>query len=180
MPGMRQAPRNVADERDTVGAEIEHDGGEDPADHDDERPGHPRRDDRQPEEHAPARSLPTRSVVPLRPSSSPSTQDRNSRQTLSPSASVPVSFESSPTVTSIAAPKRNPVITALERNSEIHPSLKIAISRKSTPATRATPATSGVASGPPTTPAMITALPATADSDELGPVEICREVPNSA
>jgi hypothetical protein len=89
-------------------------------------------------------------------------------------------LESSPTVTSIAAPKRNPVITALERNCEIHPSLKIAISRKSTPATRATPATSGVASGPPTTPAVIAALPATAASAELGPVEICLDVPNSA
>jgi hypothetical protein len=35
---------------------------------------------------------------------------------LSPSAEVPVIFGSSPITTSTAAPARNPVITAFERN----------------------------------------------------------------
>ena len=49
--------------------------------------------------------------------------DPSSRQALSPSEEVPVSFGSSPMTTSTAAPARNPVTTALERNCAIQPSL---------------------------------------------------------
>ena len=52
----------------------------------------------------------------------PRTHDPSSRQALSPSAEVPVSFGSSPMTTSTAAPARNPVTTALERNWAIQPS----------------------------------------------------------
>ena len=60
-------------------------------------------------------------------------QDHSSCQALSPLASVPVSLGSSPMTTSIAAPKRNPVTTARERNRAIQPSFATTISRKTTP-----------------------------------------------
>ena len=47
-----QAPRHVADERDTVGVELEQDGREDPAGNDHERPGDPRGDRAKPEERS--------------------------------------------------------------------------------------------------------------------------------
>ena len=73
-------------------------------------------------------------------------QEPSSRQALSPSASVPVSFGSSPITTSIAAPARNPVITAFDRNCAIQPRRKIASARNSRPVTRAIAATSAAAS----------------------------------
>ena len=82
-------------------------------------------------------------------------------------------------VTSIAAPARNPVITAFDRNRAIHPSRNSASSRNSTPVTSVIAATSCAACAPPS-PVTSTAPPATAASDELGPVEICRDVQKSA
>ena len=103
----------------------------------------------------------------------------SSRHAFAPSADVPVSFGSSPITTSTAAPARNPVITGLDRNRAIHPIRKIASSRNSIPATSVIAATS-CAAWPPPTPVTSTAPPATAAREELGPVEICREVQNSA
>ena len=97
----------------------------------------------------------------------------------SPSASVPVILGSSPLTTSMAAPNRNPVITALDRNCDSQPILKTASSRKSTPAVSVTAATSWGASSP-ASPEVSTALAATAASAELGPVAICLLVPNRA
>ena len=54
------------------------------------------------------------------------THDPSSRQALSPSEDVPVSFGSSPMTTSTAAPARKPVTTALERNWAIQPSFSAA------------------------------------------------------
>ena len=121
---------------------------------------------------------PTRSVVPLVSPSEP-IQLASSLHALSPSASVPVSLGSSPTTTSTAAPARNPVTTALERKRAIQPSRKIASRRKSAPVAIAIAATSCAASSP-ATPVTITAPPATAASEELGPVEMCRDVQKSA
>ena len=81
--------------------------------------------------------------------------------------------------TSTAAPKRNPVTTALDRNWESHPILNTARTRKSRPLVRVTPATK-VATSTPDTPAVTTAAPATAASPELGPIEIWRQVPKTA
>ena len=122
---------------------------------------------------------PTSSVVACT-SPRPPIQDPSSCQALSPSASVPVIFGSSPMVTSIAAPNRKPVTTALERNWEIHPILRTESRRKTAPTTIAMPATRAVASFSPETSDTITALPATAASAELGPTEICRDVQKSA
>ena len=103
----------------------------------------------------------------------------NSCHAFLPDASVPASFGNSPTTTSIAAPNRNPVITALERKREIHPIFSTARTTKSNPATSVTAATSsGACSGG--NPVVTTALAATAASAELGPVEIWRDVPNTA
>ena len=82
-------------------------------------------------------------------------------------------------MTSIAAPARKPVITAFERNRAIQPRRSSAISRNSAPVTSVIAATScggllALDAGDSTAP------PATAASDELGPVEICRDVQNSA
>ena len=123
-------------------------------------------------------TTPTSSVV-HEMSPSPRIQDASSCQALTPSLDVPVSLDSSPIVTSIAAPARNPVITAFDRNRAIHPIRNTARSRKSTPVTSVIAATSCAASLPPS-PLTSTAPPATAASDELGPVEICRDVQNSA
>ena len=112
-------------------------------------------------------------------SPSPWIQVHSSRQALSPLEEVPVSLGSSPIVTSIAAPARKPVTTAFERNCAIQPIRKIARSRKSAPVTSVIAATSWAASFPPS-PVASTAPPATAASDEDGPVEMCREVQKSA
>ena len=77
---------------------------------------------------------------------SPWSQVQSSRQALSPLEDVPVSFDSSPIVTSIAAPARKPVITAFERNRAIQPSRNSASSRKRTPVTMVIAATSWAAS----------------------------------
>ena len=68
--------------------------------------------------------------------------------------------------------------TAFERNCEIHPILNSASRRNSSPVSIVIAATSSplVAARPVTS----TAPPATAASDELGPVEICRDVQNTA
>ena len=66
----------------------------------------------------------------------------NSCQTFSPSVSVPLIFANSPTTTSMAAPNRNPVITARDRNWAIHPIRKTAMSRNRRPAAIVTAATS--------------------------------------
>ncbi len=121
---------------------------------------------------------PTSRVTPWM-SPSDRAHDPSSRQALSPSASVPVSLGSSPITTSIAAPARNPVITGFERNRAIQPIRRTASSRNSTPAARVIAATSSSACSP-FRPVSSTAPPATAASDELGPVEICLEVQNSA
>ena len=105
-------------------------------------------------------------------------QDASSRHAFAPSADVPVSFGSSPMTTSIAAPARNPVTTAFERNRAIQPSRRSASARNSSPVTSAIAATS-CAAWSPAIPATTTAPPATAASDELGPVEIWRDVQNS-
>ncbi len=121
---------------------------------------------------------PTRSVAPS-VSLSPPNQSPNFRQAFSPLASVPVSLGSSPMTTSIAAPKRKPVMTAFDRKWEIQPILRRASTRKSRPVTRVIAATSSTASSS-ATEARATALPATAARAELGPVAICLQVPNSA
>lgn len=82
--------------------------------------------------------------------------------------------------TSIAAPNRNPVTTARERNCAIQPILSTARSRKSTPDARVMPATKEATSTCSVMPAATTALAATAASPELGPIEICRLVPKIA
>ncbi len=92
---------------------------------------------------------------------------------------MPVSFGSSPITTSTAAPARKPVTTARERNRAIQPMRSSASRRKSAPVTSVIAATSSAASAPPTL-VNSTAPPATAARDELGPVEMCREVQNSA
>jgi hypothetical protein len=92
---------------------------------------------------------------------------------------VPVSFGSSPITTSTAAPARKPVITAFERNCAIQPRRKTAKRRNRIPVTSVIAATSSAAASPATL-VESTAPPATAASDELGPVEMCREVQKSA
>jgi len=69
---------------------------------------------------------PTSKVARLVSLSDPN-QERNSWSGFEPVTSVPVNFGSSPITTSIAAPKRNPVTTARERNCAIQPILKTAI-----------------------------------------------------
>ena len=123
-------------------------------------------------------STPTTSVVLCSSSTEPS-QSANLRQLFFPDASVPVSFGSSPTTTSIAAPNRNPVITGFDRNRETHPILKTASRMNSAPAISVTAATNWGASFAGS-PLVTTAPAATAASAELGPVEICRDVPNNA
>ncbi len=109
----------------------------------------------------------------------PRTHDASSCHALVPSADVPVSLGSSPMTTSIAAPARNPVTTAFDRNRAIQPIRSAATSRNSAPVASAIAATSCAASAPPR-PVSSTAPPATAASDELGPVEMWREVQKSA
>ena len=61
----------------------------------------------------------------------------------------------------------------------MRPSLKTAISRNRAPVASVIAATS-CAAWPSFSPVASTAPPATAARDELGPVEICREVQNKA
>ena len=62
-------------------------------------------------------------------------------------------------------------MTAFERKREIHPNRRSASARKSSPVISAIAATSSAACSP-ARPATMTAPPATAASEELGPVEI--------
>ena len=94
-------------------------------------------------------------------SSSPGTTPSGSSTTSCP-ASVPVSFGSSPITTSIAAPNRNPVTTARDRNWAIHPIFATARTRKKIPESRVTPATNAATSASSVSPAAKTALAATA------------------
>ncbi|HEX3454431.1 MAG TPA: hypothetical protein VHS03_07385 [Gaiellaceae bacterium] len=90
-----------------------------------------------------------------------------------------MSLGSSPMTTSTAAPARNPVITAFERNCAIQPIRNTASTRKRSPVAIVIAATSSAASLP-ARPVASTVPPATAASDELGPVEMCRDVQKSA
>ena len=107
-------------------------------------------------------------------------QDHSSWIGLEPVTSVPVSFGSSPMTTSMAAPKRKPVTTARERNRAIQPILRTARKRNSNPDASVMPATKLATSCSPTRPAASTALAATAARPELGPTEICRQLPKIA
>ena len=127
---------------------------------------------------SPSATSPTSSVVPLM-SSSERIHEASSAQALSPELDVPVSFGSSPMTTSTAAPARKPVTTARERKRAIQPRRRSASRRNNAPVTSVIAATSLAASAP-ATPVNSTAPPATAARDELGPVEMCREVQNSA
>ena len=69
--------------------------------------------------------------------------------------------------------------TAFDRKLAIQPMRSSASRRNNTPVARAIAATS-CAAWSPATPVATTAPPATAASDELGPVEMCREVQKSA
>ena len=126
----------------------------------------------------PSASAPTTRVAPWISPSEP-IHEPSSRHAFVPSASVPVSLGSSPITTSTAAPARKPMMTAFERKREIHPSRRSASARNSRPEISAIAATSSAASSS-ASPATTTAPPATAASDELGPVEIWREVQKSA
>ena len=123
-------------------------------------------------------TTPTSSVVQC---TSPSdwSHVQSSRQALSPLEDVPVSFGSSPITTSTAAPARKPVITAFDRNWAIQPSRKTANSTNRSPVASVIAATSWAA-WLPASSVTSTAPPATAASDELGPVEMCRDVQKSA
>ena len=79
--------------------------------------------------------------------------------------------------TSMAAPKRNPVTTARDRNCAIQPIFSTARTRNKIPEARVMPATNEATSFSFVTPDAITALAATAASPELGPIDICRLVP---
>jgi hypothetical protein len=96
---------------------------------------------------------------------------QSSRHALSPLDDVPVSFGSSPITTSIAAPARKPTTTAFDRNCAIQPMWKTARSRNRPPVTSVIAATSSAAFLP-VTPVASTAPPATAASDDDGPVEM--------
>ena len=124
-------------------------------------------------------TTPTTTVAVLVSPSDPS-QDRSSWNEFEPVTSVPVIFGSSPMTTSMAAPNRKPVTTARDRNCATHPILNTASRRKSRPEARVSPATNAATSPPLVSPAAATALAATAASPELGPMEICRQVPNTA
>ena len=80
--------------------------------------------------------------------------------------------------TSMAAPKRKPVTTARDRNCAIQPIFSTARSKNRIPEARVMPATNEATSCSFVTPVAMTALAATAASPELGPIEICRLVPN--
>ena len=105
--------------------------------------------------------------------------DASSAHAVSPEVSVPVSFGSSPMTTSTAAPARKPVTTARDRKRAIQPRRSAASRRNRAPVTSVIAATSSAACDSPT-PATSTAPPATAASDELGPVEMWRDVQKSA
>ena len=80
----------------------------------------------------PSATIPTTKVVQWM-SSSVRSQLPSSRQLFVPVALVPVSLGSSPITTSIAAPKRNPVITGLDSSRDNHPIRRTAASRNSNP-----------------------------------------------
>ncbi len=110
----------------------------------------------------------------------PRTQLTISRQLFAPSPLVPVSLGSSPMTTSMAAPNRKPVITALDSRRDSQPSFSTAAPTNSSPVNRVMATTSSAVCCPRATPLITAALAAMAASAELGPVEICRDVPNTA
>jgi len=112
---------------------------------------------------------------------SSSSQLRSFCHELAPSASVPVILGSSPMTTSMAAPKRKPVMTGLERNWLIQPMRNNRRTRNMRPDPMVIAATSATASSLPVAmPAETSAPAATAASAELGPVAICPESPKMA
>ena len=123
-------------------------------------------------------TAPTSTVARLASLSVPN-HERSSWIGFEPVTSVPVSLESSPMTTSMAAPNRNPVTTARDRNCAIQPILNKAKRRNAAPETSVIMATKDATSSTPVMPAAATALAATAASPELGPVEICRLVPKT-
>ena len=127
-----------------------------------------------------ARATPPTSTVVAFASPRVRSHEPSSWKELSPSLSVAVSLGSSPITTSMAAPNRNPVTTARERNCDSHPIRNTAIATNSRPLTSVIPATRVATSNPSERPVARTAPPATAASPELGPIEIWRQVPNSA
>ena len=124
-------------------------------------------------------TTPTTSVVGWMSPSVPN-HETSSWNELDPEVSVPVILGSSPITTSIAAPNRKPVTTARERNWAIQPIRSTARSRNSNPEMRVSPATNVAMSPGSVSPAVATALAATAARPELGPMEICRHVPKMA
>ena len=92
----------------------------------------------------PSPATPTTAVVAWMSPSEP-IQEANSLHALEPSVDVPVNLESSPITTSTAAPARNPVITAFERNREIQPIRRSASARNSRPVAIAIAATNSAA-----------------------------------
>ena len=175
----RQPARHVADQRHAVGAEVEQ--STTPAAR--RRPGRAR----------PARAVrPRRSPNTTTSETTPTTTVAAARRRASrarttapgtgsiPSTSVPVSLGSSPMTTSIAAPNRNPVTTARERNCAIQPICSTARSRNSSPDARVIAGDERRDVPSSVIPAATTALAATAARPELGPIEICRLVPKTA
>ena len=124
-------------------------------------------------------TMPTASVSQWT-SPTPCNQSANCRQLLVPSPAVPVSFGSSPMITSMAAPKRKPVMTAFDRRRDRNPKRSSAATRNRVPATSVMATTSSAVGPPAATPLIVAALAAIAASEELGFVEICRDVPNIA
>ena len=174
----RQAARHVPDERDTVRAEVEQPRGQQARDDEHEGARHARREEAQAEDERRAPAGPTSSVVQLmspRVRSHEASSPRRCRR----SSTCRSASAARRSTTSTAAPARKPVTTARERNRAIQPMRSSASRRNSAPVTSVIAATSSAASAPPT-PVNSTAPPATAASDELGPVEMCREVQNSA
>ncbi len=177
--GRGQSARHVADERDAVCAEVEQRRREQAARDEHERAGHaPAPADAGRGSRASA-AAPTSTVVQCIV-----VERAQPRRELAPravpSADVPVSFGSSPMTTSTAAPGQEARDHRLreEARDPAHPQ-----QREQQEQHARSPARSPRPAAPPPRPARpvtTTAPPATAASDELGPVEMCRDVQKSA
>ena len=120
-------------------------------------------------------------TVAVCPSPRVPSQDRSSWIGLEPVTSVPVSLGSSPMTTSIAAPKRKPVTTARERNRAIQPILRTRQQQEEQARREGDAGDEGRdVLLRERVPAASTALAATAARPELGPTEICRQLPKIA
>ena len=161
-----------------VGAEVEDHGRQQPTDHQHERARHLRRDDPQPEDTA-SETTPTSSVVACTSSSEPS-HDHSSCQALSPAASVPVSLGSSPIDDVDRAPEEEPGDhgPGQELRDPPHPEDRQQQEQHAGGEGDRGDELRGL--GRRRCPVASTAPPATAASAELGPVEICRDVPKIA